>query len=141
MKHTILIYEDDESILEVMAMILEEEGYTIVTRSHCDNLDEIRSLKPDLIMIDLWIPELGGEEVCRQVKHDKDLHTIPVMIVSASNDTEKIARRVKANAFIHKPFDRLFPELSLPLRRFPLRNFPYPEAAPLCSRSILSEDQ
>jgi DNA-binding response OmpR family regulator len=105
MKPKILIYEDDESILEVLQMILEEEGYDIVADTHCDNMDGIRTHMPDLILIDLWIPELGGEEVCKEVKSDPKLKLIPVMFISASNDTEKIAKKVNADAFIHKPFD------------------------------------
>lgn len=105
MKPKILICEDDESILEVLQMILEEEGYEITAQTYCNDIDEIRHLQPDLLLIDLWIPELGGEEVCRQVKQAPDLHNLPVMIVSASNETEKIAKKVHANAFICKPFD------------------------------------
>lgn len=105
MKPKIIIYEDDESILEVLQMILEEEGYDTLTATHCDSLDQIRTETPSLILIDLWIPELGGEEVCRQVKADPVLQHIPVMFISASNETEKIAAKVHADAFIHKPFD------------------------------------
>jgi DNA-binding response OmpR family regulator len=105
MQPTILVYEDDDSILEVLQLILEDEGYNVIAENHCDNLDQITQVKPQLILIDLWIPELGGEEVCKQVKNNADLKHIPVMFISASNETETIANRVKADAFIHKPFD------------------------------------
>lgn len=105
MKGTIVVCEDDESILEVLQMILEDQGYDVRAWSYCDSIEPIRVVKPDLLLVDLWFPELGGEELCRQTKADPAMSHVPVILVSASNDLPQVAENVRADAYISKPFD------------------------------------
>lgn len=105
MKKCILIYEDDLEILEVCKAILGNT-YQIETKVNCDNvITEVNLLKPDVILMDLWIPKIGGEKAIALLKADSDLKDIPVIIFSANDDTEKITERIRADGYLKKPFD------------------------------------
>ncbi|MCX7996652.1 MAG: response regulator [Patescibacteria group bacterium] len=104
MKH-ILVCEDDESILEVLKIILEDQGYRVTAWSYCNDFETIRNARPDLLLVDLWFQELGGATICSLVKSDPELSTTPVIIVSASNDLAAVAEGVHADGHISKPFN------------------------------------
>lgn len=104
-KH-ILICDDDEGILEIVKIILTDQNYEITALSNSDKvIDEVKSGKPDLVLLDLWMPGIGGDELTRQLKNDTETETIPVVISSASKDTAEIAKDIGADGFILKPFD------------------------------------
>jgi len=102
----ILICDDEESIVEIMNIVLSEKGYQIKTLSDAQDIFKvIERWKPDLIFIDLWMPEISGDEVVRELKRNKKTAHIPVIIVTANKDSQKIANAVNANDYISKPFD------------------------------------
>lgn len=106
MNKCVLICDDDPDILEVTTLILRMKGYRVETSSNCDNIfQKVEMLRPDIILMDLWIPEIGGEKVTRMLKEDIRTRQIPVIIFSANNDAEKIAENVGAEGFICKPFE------------------------------------
>ena len=106
MKKCILIYDDDQEILTLCKIILQKLQYRIETRSTCDNIiGDIRSLEPDVILMDLWIPKIGGEKALDLLRENPDLKDIPVLLFSANDEIEIISNRAKANGFIQKPFD------------------------------------
>lgn len=86
-------------------MILLEKGYNVTAWAYCDSLESVREVKPDLVLIDLWFPEIGGAELCKQMKADPDMKSIPVIVVSATNELDKTAKRIHADDFIRKPFN------------------------------------
>ena len=106
MSKTVLIFDDDIAILTVTETILTMAGYNVVTSRICDNVMEM-TLKhnPDIILMDLWIPNIGGEKATNMLKEDPVTRDIPVVLFSANNDIEKIAGKTKADAFIKKPYD------------------------------------
>ncbi|WDF45558.1 response regulator [Chryseobacterium sp. KACC 21268] len=102
----IMICDDDAGILEVLEMMLEIEGYTVYTESNSTNLiKEINNNKPDLLLMDLWMPVLSGDQLLRTIRGTKELESLPVIILSASVDGNEIASNAGANGFIAKPFD------------------------------------
>lgn len=106
MNKKILVCDDDYGITEVIKIVLEEKGYDVVVHSTGERITEvIKKEKPDLILIDLWIPGMSGDEVTRWLKNDKKLKHTPIIIVSANQDTAKAAVNSGADAFINKPFD------------------------------------
>lgn len=106
MPKTILICDDDKSILEVMQIIFEEKGYNVVIISKSRNIySEVEKKLPDIILIDLWMPDLDGEEIVRQLKNQKSTKNIPIIVISASNATSQIAKRAGADDYLTKPFD------------------------------------
>lgn len=102
----VLLCEDDGEIVEMTAIILQLNGYHISILRKCDIdiTNRVHRLKPDLILMDLWIPEIGGEQAILQLKNDPRTKDIPVLVFSACNQAPLIAQRVNAEGYILKPF-------------------------------------
>ncbi|MEP7376773.1 MAG: response regulator [Chitinophagaceae bacterium] len=104
MKKHILIYDDDPEILFLCTAILSKYNYEAQTFSRCDNIiADIEKHKPDLILMDLWIPDIGGEKTIAIVKEDKNIKT-PILIFSANADIKNLTKKVNADGYIEKPF-------------------------------------
>ncbi len=106
MKKTILIFDDDVNILELCSIILTECGYEVATSetSH-DIIERVTETQPDAILMDNWIPEIGGIEATRILKKNPNFNHIPVIYFSANNDIKSLAERAGADAHLAKPFD------------------------------------
>lgn len=108
MKKSILVCDDDAGILDVVTIILEEMGHHVTAINDSQEvLSSVHQNPPDLILLDLWMPNISGEELTLRLKEKAHTQHIPIVIVSASKDTEKIALTAGANSFITKPFDIL----------------------------------
>jgi DNA-binding NtrC family response regulator len=106
MKKCILIYDDDTEILTVCIIILEKYNYRVETRLFCDNIiEDIGDVKPDLVLMDLWIPTNGGENAITLMKNNSATRHIPIILFSANVEIEIIAKRANANGSLKKPFD------------------------------------
>ena len=106
MAKTILIVEDNELNMKLFNDLLEANGYNIVqTRNGMEALDLARTHKPDLILMDIQLPEVSGLEVTKWLKDDEQLRVIPVIAVTAfamKGDEERI-RQGGCEAYISKP--------------------------------------
>ena len=106
MAKTILIVEDNELNMKLFNDLLEANGYNIVqTRNGMEALDLARSHKPDLILMDIQLPEVSGLEVTKWLKDDEQLRVIPVIAVTAfamKGDEARI-RQGGCEAYISKP--------------------------------------
>ncbi|UII19733.1 response regulator [Fulvivirga ligni] len=104
MKKTVLICDDDKDILELCTFILSK-NYEVQTSLHVINiLDLIEEKQPDLILMDLWIPDIGGEQATALLKKNEETKDIPVILFSANDEIQKVYERVGANGYIKKPF-------------------------------------
>ncbi len=104
MAQRILVIDDEESILEVIQIVLEGEGYEIQTSMNSSVLHSLTSL-PDLVLLDFLLAGEDGRVVCRRIKADPYLQRIPVIMLSAHSDASKVADTSGADAFLEKPFD------------------------------------
>lgn len=106
MSKTVLIVEDNELNMKLFHDLLEAHGYsTLQTRTGIEALDLARQHKPDLILMDIQLPEVSGLEVTKWIKEDEDLASIPVIAVTAfamKGDEERI-RQGGCEAYISKP--------------------------------------
>ncbi|HUG62783.1 MAG TPA: response regulator [Methylomirabilota bacterium] len=106
MAKTVLIVEDNELNMKLFHDLLEAHGYnTIQTRNGIEALDLARANRPDLILMDIQLPEVSGLEVTKWIKEDDDLRAIPVIAVTAfamKGDEERI-RQGGCEAYISKP--------------------------------------
>jgi two-component system cell cycle response regulator DivK len=106
MPKRVLIVEDNELNMKLFNDLLESNGYaTIQTRSGADALDLTRKYRPDLILMDIQLPEVSGLQVIQWLKEDADLKTIPVIAITAfamKGDEEKI-RQGGCEAYLSKP--------------------------------------
>jgi two-component system KDP operon response regulator KdpE len=120
-KPVILVVDDEPQILRVMRASLPPRGYEVVTaRSGQEALDRIRKEMPNLIILDLVMPEMSGLEVCRQVR---EFSSVPVLVLSAKgSERDKVtALDLGADDYITKPFsmDELLAPVRAILRRIP----------------------
>lgn len=101
----ILIIEDERPIAELLKYSLEREGYAVrMAHTGSDGLAAIESALPDLILLDLMLPDMDGLDICRQVTQQRK---VPIIIVSAKNDQvdKIIGLEYGADDYITKPFD------------------------------------
>lgn len=106
MSKKILICDDDTDILSICQYILVELGWEVHTRTDCnDILKTVRELKPDIILMDNWIPDCGGIVATQTLKMHGDVKNIPIIYFSANNDIKKLAKEAGADTFLSKPFD------------------------------------
>ncbi len=102
----ILVCDDDQGILEVTKVILETNGYETVTLDNGRAIQKkVKSFKPDLILLDLWMPGIEGKEITYLLKKNPETKGIPLIIVSAVSELDKIAGSTSADGFLPKPFD------------------------------------
>ena len=106
MSKTVLIVEDNELNMKLFHDLLESQGYkTLQTRDGIEALKLARENKPDLILMDIQLPEVSGLEVAKWIKEDDSLKTIPIIAVTAfamKGDEEKI-RQGGCEEYLAKP--------------------------------------
>ena len=106
MAKTVMIVEDNELNMKLFHDLLEAHGYqTVGTRNGIEALDLARKHHPDLILMDIQLPEVSGLEVTKWLKEDQELRSIPVVAVTAfamKGDEEKI-RQGGCEGYIAKP--------------------------------------
>jgi CheY-like chemotaxis protein len=106
-KKKILVIDDEPAVHRLLQIILEEEGFDIVGMEGQEGSGSaVSKSKPDLIILDIRMPEVNGLEILRMLKSDEDTHNIPVIILTASNrhDDQEKARRLGAERYLTKPF-------------------------------------
>ena len=106
MSKKVIIYDDDSDLLEVCSMILEAKDFAVVTKDKCTEiLSDIQEHNPDVILMDNWIPDIGGVKATRLVKDSVSFRHIPVIFFSANNNVNELAIEAGADYFLQKPFD------------------------------------
>ncbi len=103
---SVLVVEDDPDVREMIATALELEGADVLTAANGrEAFDLARAHLPRLIILDLMMPVMTGEEFrSAQLAHDT-IRDIPVVVLSAHHDAPQIAARLNAVACLHKPID------------------------------------
>jgi len=107
-QRTVLAVDDEHDIIEMLVLLLEGEGYRVRTASGGREAMEIlRAERPDLVLLDIMMPETDGHQVCRFIREQERLADVPVLMLTAKNDIEHIAQSLEegADGFIVKPFD------------------------------------
>jgi CheY-like chemotaxis protein len=105
MKKKIMVIDDNESILEVMHIVLEGEGYDVETSLNVQPLQHLNCNFPDLILLDVLLSGEDGIEACKHLKSQETTKDIPIILLSAHSNASKMARDCGVNAFLDKPFD------------------------------------
>lgn len=105
MKKTILVVDDEKDIVDLLSYNLSKEGFTIITaRNGKEALEKVKQ-KPDLIILDLMMPEMNGLQVIQEVKKDKITSSIPILVLTAkgTETDEIVGLEVGADDYIVKP--------------------------------------
>jgi len=106
-KKKILVVEDEQDLLTLQSMLLSIEGYTVEgVMDGQTALDVVETMKPDLILLDIMLPEVDGFQVCRQLKSNEATRHIPIIILTAkkSKDDLIIGEQSGADMYITKPY-------------------------------------
>ncbi|MDQ7949391.1 MAG: response regulator [Pedobacter sp.] len=104
-KKKILICDDDEGILDMLELILEDTGHQIIAEKDSLKVKTIlEDQNPDLIVLDLWMPVLSGDQVLRSLRAKEATKNLPVIVISASRDGQEIAFDAGATDFYSKAF-------------------------------------
>ena len=105
--HTILIIDDEESIRNSLTGILQDEGFsTLIAESGDEGLLKLQEEKPDLIFLDVMMPDMTGDEVSAQLKEDEELSRIKFIFMTAivtKDETENMGTNIGGNEFLAKP--------------------------------------
>jgi two-component system alkaline phosphatase synthesis response regulator PhoP len=116
-KKRVLVIDDSKLILKIISDELENRGFEVIAVTDgAQGLKKTKESKPDIIILDLILPELSGEQVCKEIRRDEGSSGIPVIMLTAKNtDADKIIGRViGADCYIPKPFamDNLLNEIT-----------------------------
>jgi two-component system phosphate regulon response regulator PhoB len=104
----VLLVEDEKSIVTLIKYNLEKEGFKVFcAETGEDALKIIKEKIPDLVILDWMLPDLSGVEVCRQIKKDKKLKNIPILILTAKGEPDDKIKglEVGADDYVTKPFN------------------------------------
>jgi diguanylate cyclase (GGDEF)-like protein len=105
----ILVVEDEPFIRQILKVQLETSGYTVATAENgVQALEEIKSNRPDLVLLDLMMPDMDGHEVCKRLKDCYETSNIPVIILTAKSDLGEKVRTLEygANDYLTKPYEQ-----------------------------------
>ena len=106
----ILVVDDEPAITHLLRRVLEEDGHRVVVAiDGRAALDRVAERRPDLVVLDADMPEVGGFEVCRRLKTNPDTRLLPVLILTGSGapDARLRAWELGADEFLTKPFQAL----------------------------------
>jgi two-component system alkaline phosphatase synthesis response regulator PhoP len=103
----ILIADDNENIREALTYLLEDEGYKLwMARDGAEALREVKNVHPDILFLDIMMPEMNGYDVCRIIKNDPELSKTYVIMLTAKGQVaeQERGKEVGADEYIVKPF-------------------------------------
>lgn len=120
-KKTILVVEDDRDMNELICAVLKEAGYNAISVSTGEQgLEKTHQMKPDLVLLDIMLPQMDGVEVCRSISSHEETKSIPIIIVTIKRElSTKLASYIAgARRYITKPFgvDELLGEINKTLK-------------------------
>jgi DNA-binding response OmpR family regulator len=105
----ILSIEDDPEMRGLIQLIFERQGHRVIGAKQGDfGLEMLRSLRPDVLLLDLMLPDVDGWEIYRQLKEDNELSKMPVIIVSARSQEHDAAQGrhvIGKDRYVEKPFE------------------------------------
>jgi two-component system, OmpR family, response regulator RpaA len=108
-KRKILLVDDDTELVELMTRVLEEDGRfeVRVATTGFDAGMMVKEYRPDLIVLDVMLPDINGKEVCQRVRADPHMEDVRILCISGMVEEEKVHELKLAGAddFLHKPFD------------------------------------
>lgn len=105
---TILIVDDEKDLVDLMAVMLETQGFVVMKAfSGEEAITKLEEQKPDIILLDIMMPQMSGYEFCQKIKGDDRHKSIPVILVTAKvqSEDQKRGKEAGADGFITKPYE------------------------------------
>jgi DNA-binding response OmpR family regulator len=102
----VLVVDDDQDLLEMVTLVLRTHGMEVFgVNNHADFFTVLDQYRPDLIVLDIYLQEADGRELCRKVKEMDSFSKIPVLLYSAGHISAASIEACQADGFLQKPFD------------------------------------
>ena len=143
--HRILVVDDESDVTELLEYKLEQEGYRVATLNDplaC--IAKVREFEPELVLLDIMMPELSGIQLCRIIRADPITKEIPIIFLSARGEVEDRIKGLEAGAedYISKPFNtnELLLRISKMLRRSGSRSEPAGKSRIEIAGVVIDED-
>ena len=106
MAKKVIIYDDDTDLLEVCSLILSARNFKVIVRERCTEvMRDVVEHEPDVIIMDNWIPDIGGVKATQLVKNSEKYRHIPVIFFTANPNVTELAAEAGADYSLQKPFD------------------------------------
>ena len=113
MAQKILIVDDDPDLVEAVSIILENKGYEVAAAyGGVEGLEKAKTEKPDLIVLDVMMPDKDGYEVCTELKADEKYRSIPILLltavvskISSTKYTQQMGMQTEADDYVDKPVE------------------------------------
>lgn len=121
MAEKILVVDDEQTTVEILSLVLNRQGYDVIKAYRAEEaLRKAYRMHPDLVLLDIMMPEMDGWEVCKRLR---ELSDVPIIFLTARTDTEDIVKGLEMGAddYIVKPYDsdELIARVRAHLRRAP----------------------
>ncbi len=136
-----IIIEDERDLAELLAFNLEKEGWqTVIALDGRSGLEKVTSELPDLVILDLMLPEMGGIEVCRLLRRQEKTAAIPIIMVTAKGEEidRVVGFEMGADDYLVKPFSTR--ELLLRIKAILRRSSAPPQQEKILVRGVLAID-
>ena len=104
-KKTVMVADDNQGILDVMKVILEHGGYMVITTNDGRTVRNLKAPLPDLLFLDIMLSGTDGRELCRELKENVKTRDLPILMLSANSELEKISKACGSDGYLSKPFD------------------------------------
>lgn len=102
----VLVVDDDKDLLEMVALVLTSNNMKVLCLNQGSGLfDSISADKPDIVLMDIYLGDSDGRELCRKLKNTEEYSGIPVILYSAGNIPNATIKQSLADDFITKPFE------------------------------------
>ena len=106
MQKHILIVDDNKDLLTMLTAMLKTRGYRISVSENAENIIPlVKEIRPDIILMDMLLSGADGRDICKQIKADESIASIPLMMLSAYPQAITDCLQAGADEFIEKPFD------------------------------------
>lgn len=105
----VLIVDDDPEMVLVLGLLMKVNGITALTATGgVEGLEKVRADKPDVILLDIMMPDMDGYEVIKELRSEKSTKEIPVIFITARTDEEykERAENLGADGYVTKPYER-----------------------------------
>lgn len=105
-KKCIYVLEDNANIADIIEFLLTEEDYAVEVCKNANSFwQKMEEHTPDMIVLDVLLPDANGVDICLSLKRNIRTHRIPVLMMSGNNHLNKVKAKCDADSYINKPFD------------------------------------
>ena len=127
MQKRVLVVEDEKDFQSLIISTLKNGGYQVTLAGNGEQgLNSFESVRPDLVILDIQLPDIDGTEVCRRIKSDPKARTVPILMLTIQSQVQDIVKALKLGAddYMLKPFDPdvLLARIAGLLKRFQAHN-------------------